>query len=106
MDVAARIRQLMHEHGDDTDYQLSKNSGIPQSTISSIMNGTVPNLVTLGYFCEYFGITLAQLFSDPEKDVFYPLTAQQRELIEKWGTLTEEQQNALINVIDTYPSRE
>lgn len=57
MDFAARIQQLMHEHGDNTAYKLHINSDIPQSTISSIMNGTIPTFSTLEAFCDYFGIS-------------------------------------------------
>ena len=100
MDFAARIQQLMHEHGDDTAYKLHINSDIPQSTISSIMNGTIPTFATLDIFCNYFGISLAQFFADPEKDNFYPLTDRQRELIEKWCAPTTEQQDLILNLID------
>lgn len=100
MDFAARIQQLMHQHGDNTAYKLHVNSDIPQSTISSIMNGTIPTFATLEIFCDYFGITLAQFFADPEKEDFYPLTTRQRELIEKWSALTVEQQDAIFNLID------
>ena len=100
MGFAARIQQLMHEHGDDTAYKLHINSDIPQSTISSIMNGTIPTFATLDIFCNYFGISLAQFFADPEKDNFYPLTDRQRELIEKWCALTTEQQDLILNLID------
>ena len=100
MNFAIRIQQLMHEHGDDTAYKLHMYSDIPQSTISSIMNGTIPTFSTLEAFCDYFGISLAQFFADPEKDNFYPLTDRQRELIEKWCALTTEQQDLVLNLID------
>lgn len=100
MDFVARIQQLMHENGDDTAYKLHMNSGIPQSTISSIMNGMIPTFATLEIFCDYFGISLAQFFADPETDDFYPLTPRQRELIEKWCALTVEQQDAVLNLIN------
>ena len=90
----------MHQHGDNTAYKLHVNSDIPQSTISSIMNGTIPTFATLEIFCDYFGITLAQFFADPEKEDFYHLTTRQRELIEKWSALTVEQQDAIFNLID------
>lgn len=100
MDFAARIQQLMHEHGDNTAYKLHINSDIPQSTISSIMNGTIPTFSTLEAFCDYFGISLAQFFADPEKDSFYPLTERQRALIEKWCALTIEQQDLVLKLIN------
>ena len=100
MDFAARIQQLMHEHGDNTTYKLHINSDIPQSTISSIMNGTIPTFSTLEAFCDYFGISLAQFFADPEKDSFYPLTERQRALIEKWCALTIEQQDLVLKLIN------
>ena len=100
MDFAARIQQLMYEHGDNTAYKIHINSDIPQSTISSIMNGTIPTFSTLEAFCDYFGISLAQFFADPEKDSFYPLTERQRALIEKWCALTIEQQDLVLKLIN------
>ena len=61
---------------------------------------TVDNDATLELLCKYFGITMAQLFADPETDILYPLTEKQRELIQKWNSLSEEQQAAILNLLD------
>ena len=44
---------------------------------------------------------MAQLFADPENDTFYPLTEKQKELIQFWDMLNEEQQDALLRLMET-----
>ena len=101
MDVMERIRKLMDTRGIQNPNQLSKASGVPQSTLSSNFNHRYsPSVATLELLCKYFGITMAQLFADPETDSLYPLTEKQRELIQKWNSLSEEQQAAILNLLD------
>jgi hypothetical protein len=58
---------------------------------------TQPNITTLESLCEGFGITLAQFFSDDSGMV--ALDAEQRELLEKWSTMTKEQKTALLELL-------
>ena len=102
MDIVARIQQLMTIKGIHNPNQLAKLSGIPQTTLSSIFNHKfTPSVATLELLCNFFGITMVQFFSDPEVDASYPLTERQKELINRWNCLTEEQQNALLQLMDT-----
>lgn len=66
MAVSSRIRQLLEEHN-MTQYQLYKNSGVPQSTISTILHmvDNTPKLVTIAQIAEGFGMGLDEFFACP-----------------------------------------
>ena len=98
MDALTRIRRLMEERH-WTEYRLAKESGLSQSTIANIFKrNNVPTLSTLESICSAFGISLAQFFSEGEDPV--PLTEEQRELLTKWATLSAEQKETLLTLID------
>ena len=82
-----------------TEYQLAERAGLPQSTISSwYRKKMIPTVASLEKICHAFGITLSQLFAENEEAV--TLTDSQRKLLQRWGRLTKEQQEALFNLID------
>jgi len=82
-----------------TEYQLAEHADLPQSTISSwYRKNLIPSLPSLEKICKAFGITLSQLFAE-EGDVV-SLTDSQRQLLERWSRLSEEQQEALFSLID------
>ena len=73
-DVVARIQELCQSRS-WTYYRLAKASGIPYSTLSTMLHKTnVPSVPSLMKICEGFGITLAQFFSDQEatKRIVFP----------------------------------
>ncbi|MBE5736201.1 MAG: helix-turn-helix transcriptional regulator [Clostridiales bacterium] len=64
--VILRIEQLCIEKN-MTKYDLYKNSGVPQSTLTSIKkkrSGSV-KLITLYWICEGFDITIQEFFDSP-----------------------------------------
>lgn len=67
--VAFRIRQLCKEHG-LTPNGISILSGVPQSTVKSILLGESknPGVTTIKKLCDGFEITLGEFFSTPEFD--------------------------------------
>lgn len=67
--VANRIRQLCRARG-ITPNGLANISGVPQSTIKSILNGESrnPGTATVKKLCDALEITLGQFFSTPEFD--------------------------------------
>ena len=68
-DVAARIQELCQSRS-WTYYRLAKASGIPYSTLSTMIHKTnVPSIPSLTKICDGFGITLAQFFSDQDESV-------------------------------------
>lgn len=82
-----------------SEYALAERSGLPQSTISSwYCKNASPTVASLEKICRAFGITLSQLFSEGNEPV--SLTDSQRELLDRWSRLTEEQQKAVFTLID------
>ena len=101
MDVLAKILKLREEKG-WSEYKLSVESGIPQSTISSWFRKKVqPSILSLQAICDACGITLSDFFSDKYSDVAY-LSDTQKRLLDGFAHLTREQQAALISFLDTF----
>ena len=97
-DILAVITTYREER-DWTEYQLAERSGLPQSTISSwYRKNMIPTIPSLEKICAAFGITLSQLFSEGDTPV--SLTEPQRQLLERWTRLTEEQQAVVFALID------
>ena len=96
-DILAAITAYRQERG-WTEYQLAEKSGLPQSTISSwYRKNMIPTVPSLEKICTAFQITLSQLFAEGD---LVALTDSQRQLLESWSRLTEEQQNAIFQLID------
>ena len=96
MDTQERLRQMLRERG-WTEYRLSKNCGLSQSTLANIFrrnNG--PSIATLETICRAFGITLSQFFSDGETAELSP---ELKELFDRWVCLTAEQKKAVLHVM-------
>lgn len=99
MDAQKRIKQLMNERG-WTDYRLAKEANLSHSTVTNMFNrNNAPTLPTLEAVCKAFGITLAQFFSEGNGPA--EMTEEQRALFAKWSTLTEEQKEALLHLMNT-----
>ena len=97
-DILAVITTYRESRG-WSEYQFAERSGLPQSTISSwYRKNMVPTILSLEKICDAFGITLSQLFA--EEDAPVSLTASQKQLLEKWSRLTEDQQAAVFTLID------
>lgn len=64
--IPDKIRALCTEQGISIA-KLAKLSGITQSTLNSIMQreSKSPSVSTIEKICVYFGITVAEFFSDP-----------------------------------------
>ena len=84
-DVLGRIQELCQSRN-WTYYRLAKESGIPYSTLNTMLRKTnAPTVHTLQKLCSGFGITLEQFFSS---DVPVPeLTEEQRAVLQLWDTL-------------------
>lgn len=97
-DILGAISQLREARG-WTKYQLAENSGLPQSTISSwYRKRIIPTVPSLEKVCLALGITLSQLFSEGED--LYDLNSRQKRLLDSWSKLTDDQQDALLNLLD------
>lgn len=84
-DVISRIQELCQARS-WTYYRLAKASGIPYSTLSTMLHKTnVPSVPSLVKICDGFGITLAQFFSDQDESA--KLTAAQKNCLGVWDKL-------------------
>lgn len=84
-----------------SEYTLAKNSGIPQSTISTWYRKSMqPTIASLEKICAGFGITLHEFFCD--EDSSDDLPKEKRELLEAWDKLSPDQRKALLNLIKSF----
>lgn len=84
-DVVGRIQELCRSRS-WTYYRLAKASGIPYSTLSTMLHKTnVPSVPSLMKICDGLGITLAQFFSDQDETA--KLTADQKQCLSIWNRL-------------------
>ena len=96
MDTLARLKQLLNDRG-WTEYRLSKECGLAQSTIGNIYRRNVnPSLDTLETICKGFGITLSQFFAEGE---VVELTPELKEVFENWISLTPKQKDAALQML-------
>lgn len=96
MDTHARLRQLLRERG-WTEYKLSKECGLAQSTIGNIFRrNTVPSVATLETACKGFGIALSQFFADAD---MAELTPDMKKLFGCWACLTPPRKSAAIQML-------
>ena len=97
MDIRKRIKALMDER-QWTEYRLTKESGLPASTIANIFHrDTIPSIATIETICVAFGISLSQFFSEGN---MVALTDEQMTLLNHWATLNDEQKQALISLLE------
>lgn len=96
MDMHARLQQLLRERG-WTEYRLSRECGLAQSTIGNIFRrNTVPSIATLETICGGFGITMSQFFAEAE---MVELTPDMKELFDCWIYLKPTQKAAAIQML-------
>lgn len=102
--VKSRIQALCKARG-WTCYRLAKESGIPYSTLNTMLNkaGT-PSVASLEKLCSGFGITLGQFFAENDDQAL--LTPEQRELLEKWKRLSEDDRAHARAFVEFLNSRE
>jgi len=93
-EILDRIVKMREARG-WSEYQLSVEAGMLQSTISGwYTKGKLPTIPSLQKICGAFGITLSQLFAEEGEAV--TLTDRQKELLDNWIHLETEQQDALL----------
>ena len=103
MDAHLRIKSLLDERG-WTEYRLSKECGLSQSTIGNIMRrNTVPSIATLEAICHGLGISMAQFFAEND---MVELTSDVKELFDCWVMLTPMQKNASLYMIKAMSNNE
>lgn len=96
--ISDRVTELRMERG-WSEYHLSEQSGIVQSTISSWSRSKVmPTIANLEKVCNAFGITLSQFFAG-KGETTVSLTDRQLEMLNSFDRLAPEQQNHLVHFL-------
>lgn len=87
-------------------YDLAVHAEMKSTTISTWYNeDTIPSIPSLVKICDAFQITLSEFFAKAEGSESVPvaLTPQQMQVIEKWSILRPDQQDAVLNLLNTIP---
>ena len=96
MDVKVRLQQLMDDRGWSI-YKVAKEAGIPWSTVRNMFKrNTEPSIATLECICKGLGMTLPQFF---DIDNQMGLTEEQRQLIEGWSRLNDNNKRLVSNLV-------
>lgn len=97
MDIVEKIEKLKIQRG-WTDYKLSLESGVSQSTLATIkQRNTPPKIEILEMICDAFGLTLSQFFW--ENETVEILSSKELQLVHSFRNLSEEQKDALLKLI-------
>lgn len=97
-DILAEITRLRLMRG-WSEYDLAKNSGLTQSTISTwYRKNQIPTVRTLDKVCKGLGITLSQLFDESGEAV--PLSAEQQKMLNCWSALNPKQRSIIIELLE------
>ena len=99
MDTLRRIKELLDKRG-WTTYRLAQEAELPTSTLSNLFNRyNEPSISTLALICKGFGISMSEFFS--EEGVSIVLTEQQKDLLDSWSRLDENQKHLLLEFFKT-----
>lgn len=99
MTVHERIIQLRNERN-WTEYRLSEESGIAQSTISSwFRKNANPSKKSLEKICKAFNITMSQFFAWENEPI--TLTQKQRQVLDNWSKLNPKQQDIILELLSS-----
>ena len=98
MNATNRIKELLEIRGWTINH-LAQVANIPQSTLSGMFNrNNSPSLSTLESICKAFEITMSEFFAEDRS--LTELTAQQRELLDKWNTLSPKHKLAILDLME------
>lgn len=96
MDATEKIKSLLNQRG-WTPYRLSKNCGLSENTIATILKrNSVPSITTLEAICKGFGITMSEFFAEGDLVEISPDTKQ---LMDYWTGLSIEQKNSVLELL-------
>lgn len=89
-DVIARIQELCELRG-WSFYRLSKQSGIPYSTLNTMLHSShTPSIPSLAKICDGFGITLSEFFAEAISKTV-SMSKEELELLKRWNKLNPQQ---------------
>jgi len=102
MNLQGKIRDLMNERG-WTVYRLAKESGVSWSTLRHMFErNTEPTVPTLEAICRGLDISLETLLLG---EGFTALDDEQKMLLTKWSTLSPENKQILLTLLNTLSNK-
>lgn len=103
-DVIGRINELCKTHS-WSYYRLAKESGIPYSTLNTMLHKTyIPTVPSLMKICDGFGITLAEFFNVDAETA--KLTKKQKACLNRWDELDDQGQELALAYMEGLAARE
>ena len=97
MEILEHIKQLRDSRG-WSNYRLAKEAKISEGSLNNLFRlNNQPTIPTLEALCAGFGITLSQFFAESDEAVV--LNTEQKEMLEMWNTLTQDQKTALLELL-------
>ena len=99
MDIASRLKKIRTSKGYSV-YKLSQISGVSETHIRDLERGDRnPSLDTIDRIAKTLGISLSELLNENE-EISY-LTAKEKELLECYRMMTDNQGDTLLAFIKT-----
>lgn len=99
VDVLQKLICLQNQYG-WSDYRIAKEAGLSPNTVSNIYRrNNTPSLASLEALCNAFGITMAQFFAEDE---LVELTPELQKLFSQWAMLSQEQKEAIWQIMKSY----
>lgn len=84
-----------------TKYKLAKECGMSLSTVANMFRRNAsPTVDTIEHVCNAFGITLSQFFDVGSDTLTVHLTEEQKQMFDRWSTLTADQKDLFLRLID------
>lgn len=97
MKVLERIAELRDARG-WSNYRLAKESEISENSLNNLFRrNNLPTIPTLAAICKGLGITLSQFFAEDGEAIV--LNESQRETLQIWSRLNNEQMSALLEFL-------
>ena len=96
LDEIIKLRQARNW----SEYELAKNSGLSQSTISTwYLKNQTPTIHTLDKVCKGLGITLSQFFAEDQDAI--SLTEEQKRMLDVWCALSARKRQLVIELLNS-----
>lgn len=94
--ILARIDELIKKRGWTTHNELANQAGFTATSMSDWYSGRkMPSLRSIISICAVFDISLSEFFSENKLE---RATARENELLDYWEDLSEESQDALLQI--------
>ncbi len=98
MNVLKRLRDIM-EQKEMSEYRLSKESGVPQSTINSLFRkNNTPTVYTLEALCSALNISMSDFFY--ETSTSFIEDYEIKYLLSHWENLETQQKDLIIKLLE------